>query len=228
MRYYRKEQPQSGFTIIELMIATTVLSVILLWVTSMMIGIGALFYRGVSQARIQDAVRSTADEVSQQLELSGVLPSAGQDTTLPVAVNVYCMGNIRYSYVLNTAASSALPHIFWRDNTNGACDPKKSADLTNSDPNHADAGTNGGDLLPAYSLLTAFCIGALQADNSSCNPDFISPYTIHIGMAYGDASSGGVLNLAGINSTCKGGAGDQFCATSSLTTSVASRLEYNK
>ncbi len=58
---------QQAFTIIELMIATTVVSVILLMVSIIMINIGGLYYKGFSQARTQDNLRSISDEVARQL-----------------------------------------------------------------------------------------------------------------------------------------------------------------
>ena len=63
----RKRTPdkQAGFTIVELMIATAILSTILLLVTTMMINIGNLYYKGVNQARVQDGVRTLADDVGE-------------------------------------------------------------------------------------------------------------------------------------------------------------------
>ncbi|HEY5442285.1 MAG TPA: prepilin-type N-terminal cleavage/methylation domain-containing protein [Candidatus Saccharimonadales bacterium] len=219
---------QRGFTIIELMIATSVLSVILLLVTTMMISIGNLFYKGVNQARIQDAVRSTADEISQQLELSGSVPKLGTDSIGGVTVNMYCIGSTRYSYVLNTQMGSSLPHILWRDNPTSGCDPGTgpgtgvAANLTVANPNNGGDATNGAELASPNSRLTAFCIGSLDATGAICTYNLTSPYTISVGMAYGDNTL--LANLPGINAVCNGSVGDQFCATAHLTTTVANRL----
>lgn len=233
IRFTQSTKSQRGFTIIELMIATSVLSVILLLVTSMMISIGALFYKGANVARIQDAVRSAADEVSGQLSLSPVIPGHDFDKT-DGNINVYCMGGTRYSYVLNAqmghkidgdSSSPVYPHVLWRDNV-GACDPTAGADLTATDPSKTTGGSSGAELVPPNSRLTAFCIGALTTlgPTSSCDSggsSLTSPYTLTVGMVYGDDD---LLNLAGVNTTCKGGTGDQFCAASSLITTVVRRL----
>jgi len=237
MTHHLSKRSQKGFTIIELMIATSVLSVILLLVTSMIIGIGTLFYKGINQSRIQDAVRTTTDQLSKQLQLAGVQPSHGVDSGDP-NVNVYCAGDTRYTFILNTPiggqVDSNIPtsptgpnyaHVLWRDNITG-CDDKTGADLKNANPNHADGATNGSELVTPNSRLTAFCIGTIQTNGTTttCNyarENLTSPYSVSIGMVYG---ADDLLNLAGINTTCKGVTGDQFCATASLTTTVVSRL----
>ena len=49
---------QKGFTVLELMIATTVFSVMLLLTTTGMIQIGKVYYKGLVTAKTQDTVRS--------------------------------------------------------------------------------------------------------------------------------------------------------------------------
>jgi prepilin-type N-terminal cleavage/methylation domain-containing protein len=221
-KHVRTTSSEKGFTIVELMIATSVLSVILLLVTTMMIGIGVLFAKGVNQAKVQDAVRSTVDEISQQLELTSQKPDRGTQNIGGVLVNIYCIGSNRYSYVQNIKiGTGGLQHVLWRDNPKAGCQTDTAANLTIPSPNIGGDATNGTELVTPNSRLTAFCIGTLAADGSTCTYNFVSPYTISIGIAYGDDD---LLNLAGINSTCNGVTGQQFCATSSLSTTVANRL----
>ncbi len=66
---------QKGFTIIELMIATAVLSTILVMVTVVMVNIGSLYYKGINQARVQDDVRSIADEIIKNIQLNDQPPT---------------------------------------------------------------------------------------------------------------------------------------------------------
>jgi prepilin-type N-terminal cleavage/methylation domain-containing protein len=211
-RHTSKTKNQKGFTILELMVATTVLSVILLIVTSVMINIGNLYSKGINQARIQDDVRNITDDVSQQLQLSATSEQSGVDTSYGPTINVYCIGNTRYSYVLNTqvnghldglAASPIFTDVLWRDNPPN-CQSTHAADLLNPP---TDSGT---ELLAPNSELTAFNITGT------------SPYTIAVGAAYGSPSL--LVNPFAINAACQTTAGDQFCATASLTTTVANRL----
>jgi prepilin-type N-terminal cleavage/methylation domain-containing protein len=231
MRLHLTKSNNRGFTIIELMIATTVLSVILLLVTVMMISIGNLFYKGVNQARVQDDVRNITDEISQHLQLSATTPLPGTDIANP-NIGVYCVGDTRYSYAKNVQIGHQLggsglsySHVLWRDLPSGGCVATQGANLQN--PNLR----GGAELIAPNSRLTDFSIS------------IASPYTISVSVAYGDddllcdtgtpgdcsstVQSTHLLSPVGqIN--CKSTSGDQFCATASLTTTVSNRLSYNK
>jgi prepilin-type N-terminal cleavage/methylation domain-containing protein len=232
----RRLTGQKGFTIIELMIATTVLSVILLLVTTMMISIGNLFYKGINQARVQDDTRNITDEIAQYLQLSGTAPLPGIDSGNP-DISVYCVGDTRYSYAQRVqighqkaGAGPIYRHVIWRDTPSGGCDPTHGANL------QSPFLSGGTELIAPNSRLTDFSISAT------------SPYVISVGIAYGDddllcdngwnappdcATSGvsghmqqiwsGLINPTG-QISCKGSTGDQFCATATLTTTVANRL----
>ena len=78
---------ENGFTIVELMIATTVLSVILLLASVVIIGIGNLFYKGVAQSQTQGDVRTIIDDVSQHLKLDGGNVIAFTDPSNPDIVH---------------------------------------------------------------------------------------------------------------------------------------------
>jgi prepilin-type N-terminal cleavage/methylation domain-containing protein len=259
-----KFKDQRGFTIIELMIATTVLSVILLLVTTMIISIGSLFYKGINQSRVQDGARNLTDEISQRLQLSGTVPQAGQSSS-NAAVNVYCIGGTRYTYIANVQighqqnnTGPVYNHILWRDEPSAGCTQVMgkfvSADLTLSDPSNGQVSGAGlqdsAELAPANSRLTSFCIGTLNPANGNCQFSSASPYTINVGIAYGDddllcdndstfpsecsfqgvsphmtqifSNAANVIPPAQI--ICKTTAGDQFCSTAYLTTTVANRL----
>jgi prepilin-type N-terminal cleavage/methylation domain-containing protein len=214
---------QKGFTIVELMIATTVLSVILLLVTVMMISIGNLFSKGVNQARVQDNVRSISDEFAQQLKFTGATLTW---TTNPANItindlggiphvyvkNAFCIGDTRYSFIVGVqigTASNQIRHVLWRDSLSGvgatACDP------VNLQNNITTAGT---ELIAPNSRLTDLRISGT------------SPYTIDLGLAYGDDDL-----LSNPHSTgppqpeplCTGNVGDQFCATAKLHTVAVNR-----
>ncbi|MGC1177435.1 MAG: prepilin-type N-terminal cleavage/methylation domain-containing protein [Candidatus Saccharimonadales bacterium] len=221
MRQHRSSvrSRQQGFTIVELLIATAVLSTILVLVTVMMIKIGNLYYKGVNQARVQENVRNLTDEVSQQLELNGgSVPYIHTDTEDPnthllVDPQAYCIGTTRYSFVLNkqistsaTLGSDQTRHVLWRDSVPvGSCAALTQAQLNNQTPS-----SGGTELIAPNSRLTSFSITPT-----------ISPYTLSVAVAYGDTD---LLNVSSSGAACKGSIGDQFCATASLTTGVVQRL----
>jgi prepilin-type N-terminal cleavage/methylation domain-containing protein len=269
-----KNHSQAGFTIIELLVATAVLSIILLLVTTMMISIGNLYYKGVNQSRVQDSVRNITDEVSQQLELSGSKPAVVSGTYVTptsVPINVYCIGSTRYSYVqdveMGTERNGSIPvyhDILWRDVPAAGCNPNIGADLTDPNLSQSEASahnTAAAELLPPNSRLTNFCIGTIDAVTGGCDyaTSTATSYTVTIGIAYGsddllcdrDFSHAGVpdCSYSGVSPhmqqiitnvtvppaqvlnpippsqiVCKGSSADRFCATATLSTTVANRL----
>jgi prepilin-type N-terminal cleavage/methylation domain-containing protein len=235
MKKLTNHTSQKGFTIIELLISTAVLSTILVLVTVVMVNIGHLYYKGINQARVQDTTRGVTDEVSQHLELGD---NYFKVTNAAGTVRAYCIGNERYTYILYKQVGAdttqqQTPHVLWRDQnpTPGSC---SSTNL----PNMADPNLSGGtEMISPNSRLTAF------------NIDGDSPYVLSVGVAYGDndllcdtgipnnCASGDISTLInnasyapgnqGRNIKCKGQIGDQFCATSYLQTSVLRRLPAN-
>lgn len=237
-----KKLRQRGFTIIELMIATAVLSTILVTVTIVMISIGNLYYKGVNQARVQDAARSISEEISQKLELTSQSPLPAAPA--PNGTQAYCIGTTRYTYMTGvqittrgpgTPPPSILPfqHILWRDTIHSA-DNCLVATLTAADPSaNSDfggtSGTEGAELIPPNSRLISFSISPLT-----------SPYVFTVGVAYGDddllcsPSKPGSCSVSTQMTDygdyihgdllCKSLKGEQFCSISSLNTTVVKRL----
>lgn len=236
---------QKGFTIIELMIATSVLATMLVLVTVVMVNIGNLYYKGVNQAHIQDDTRNIADQVSEYIRLSDQPPvgpySSVGDTQL------YCIGAVRYAFVLGAQIGSLAPgttttyhHVLWRDTnpTPGSCpteiDPHNpglgQVDLTRA--NLANIDPDGTELISNRSRLTEFSM-------TNASPSLIS-----VGLAFGDdvllcnPSASGQANscndaagsmphqadYTGPGVLCKGGRGDQFCSTAQLNVTVVQRL----
>lgn len=226
----RKTRDQKGFTIIELMIATSILSTILVIVTVVMIGIGNLYYKGIAQSRVQDDTRGVTDELSQQLQLNG---QALSTATWPAKKELaYCVGNLRYTYVMNTQLGHVSPgggavvykHVLWRDTnpTPGSCsiDPGDIGNVTSVDLTQNTPSSGGTELISGNTRLTSFCVGKFTAP-STCNQATVSPYPVTVSTAYGDDD---LLNLNGYNTTCRGGVGDQFCSTARLQTTAVQRL----
>lgn len=241
-----RKNRQQGFTIVELMIATAVLSTILVTVTIIMISIGSLYYKGVNQARVQDGTRSVVDEIAQALELSSQSPV--QAAPAVNGTQAYCIGTTRYTYMVGVqigqppaGGGPVFQHILWRDTIHsaGTC---LTANLTNTDPSLGSDGgganaSDGTELMVPDSRLINFSINPLS-----------SPYTMKVGIAYGDddllcspsvsiggqsscATSAPAMNTLGNflhgDLHCKGDRGQQFCSTSDINTTVVQRLTAN-
>lgn len=206
-----ENESEKGFTIVELMIATSILSTILVLSTVMMINIGRLYYKGINQSRVQANVRNIVDDLTQQLRLYTVQPTPGL-TDPPkivgsVSMRALCVGSTRYTYVLNTqigVGPGKVRHVLWRDKPNGGC--TEPADMTQGVP---PDGSEGIELMGPDSRLTWFGVSP------------ISPYEVTVGVAYGDDD---LLNLNGLNTRCRQSSANQFCATATLSTTVVKRL----
>ncbi len=224
-----------GFTIIEFMIATAILGVILVLASTMILGIGKLLDKGTNLAAVQDATRSTLDQVTQDIMYSASPPVAGPSSGTDyngVTVYSYCIGNVRYSYTLgNRVGDSGVAHVLWRDNIDPAAFSAGSVscpplDLSESNPEQAqyyrsptDVGNDGQDLIANDSRLTCFQI----------MPGLGTSYSVYVGQAYGISSdfSGGTTSSdchSGLTVSCAGGDGDEYCATDELSSSVTPRV----
>jgi len=191
MKYYKRE---AGFTIVELMIATTVFSVILLLCTFGIIQIGKSYYKGATLVRTQNASRDIIDNVSQAIQYGTTPPSV---VTTPSGQ--FCVGNTLYIYNVNVKVTGSA-HGFQILNN---CNPALA--------------TVNKELLGENMRLTRFTISNSPAGD----------YTIMVKVTYGDDEQ---INLtvpqtAPEYGNCKGGVGDQFCASSELQTTVHRRLK---
>lgn len=225
---------ENGFTIVELMIALSVMSVILVLSTIMMIRIGSLYTKGVNMASLQNSTRTIMAELTSSIQFSGNLPTCIGASPDPACsksfigglnVAAYCIGTTRYSYVLNrelgidTDGSPQVYHVLWRDTMKdlSGCQPldlSASTVLTDSKSAGVAGNSKGYDMVPTHMRLTKFSMAESPANSGV--------YAVDVWMAYGDSD---LVNTVGGKTTCNGGTGSQFCAVSLLSTSVKNRIQ---
>lgn len=191
---------QSGFTIVELMIATAVFSVILLVVTSGIMSFSRSYMKGVYKTRTQETTRTAMADISQSLQFSKNFNSIA-----PVADGswgVYCVDNTRFTYRLKTIykVTDGNTHALIRSPMDGG-----SCAVDNA----FDAAT---DVEMLGNNMQLYALDVSQSGNE---------YNITINVLYGDAID---ENDLFDGDKCKSEAGSQFCATSRLTTTVKGRL----
>jgi len=189
-----------GFTIIELMIATTVFSVILLLCATALVQIGRVYYKGVLSGKTQNTARSIMDEIASNIKYSG-----GEIPTL--GPNVLCVGNLRYSFWIdqqlndtNHALIADRPAVCKTDTPfppADTCDPTLSC----------------RELLSPRMRLSKFNIIPPPAGSTL--------YGIDIGIVSGETD---LLDPTHKRCNVALNAGGQFCAVSELTTYVQKRL----
>lgn len=206
----------SGFTIIELMIATTIFSVVLILCVTALMQIGRMYYKGVTTSRTQEAARNILDEITQ-----GIQFSAG-DVTVSVAstdgdANQYslCVDNKRFSVYRSkklvdniTDAGDQARHALVTDTAAG-CPPPQ--DL--NDPNVLlSAGSR--ELLPPGMRIAKLTV----------SEDALTRlYTVSVRIVSGDGDL--LTDPNATDASCLlQSRGSQFCAVSELTTTVQKRL----
>jgi prepilin-type N-terminal cleavage/methylation domain-containing protein len=237
MRRYRLHTNQ-GFTLIELMVATMVFSVILLGATTAVIQISRMYYKGVISTRTQETSRRVIDDISRAAQFSdeditipGITVNYGSGAT-HATVRAFCIGNTRYSYVLNAQVDSAaangvynsggnhrIRHALWRDSISNPQVCVSDPGQPGSDPAHympdltqAEPTANGEELLGRYMRLVTL---DLRTANSL---QYIS-----VGVLYGDddlltPDANAPTGCTSLISSA------QWCALSELSTQVYQRI----
>jgi prepilin-type N-terminal cleavage/methylation domain-containing protein len=220
---------QAGFTILELMIATSIVSVILLMVTTVMIGIQSLYYKGINQENVQNNVRTIVSEVDQEIQTSIGSPKVVTPATTAYTFNAsfnhqaptsyqvqaLCIGSVRYTYIIGLqvgSGSNQVPQALWRDSTPEAGCASGVPNISNPTFSVSDD-LGGTEYIAAGARLTAFQI-TQQSDGN---------YQVQASVAVGQDN---LLNTnIGYNAQCIGNSGDQFCATASLSSETGPRLD---
>ncbi len=212
-----------GFTIIELMIATSVFSVILLIATFGVLQITRTYYKGVTAAKTQQTTRAIIDQVSQAIQFSGSDPIT---ITSNGSSRGFCINGKRYSYELNQQVIDNSPDLTKNQNYHAlivddqaGCTAATQALSVDSPPNCALSPAPAGcpfDELMSPNMRLANINTQLVAGTTNL-------WRVTVTVAFGDSD---LLNLSvPTNPICKSGAGGQFCAVSSLSTTVQNRLK---
>lgn len=86
---------KDGFTIVELMIATTVFGILMLIATGAVVLVTRQFHKGISMARTQEVARSVSEEISRNIQYSPDTPieKSGDRETICTAGKLYAYEN---------------------------------------------------------------------------------------------------------------------------------------
>jgi prepilin-type N-terminal cleavage/methylation domain-containing protein len=201
---------QRGFTIVELMIATAVFSVVLLLCATGLLQIGRSYYKGVTTARTQEVARSIIDEVAQSIQFSGgaVNPLTNNNGSIG-----YCVGGKRFSYLRDyqlidppqALGANQARHVMVVDEI-----PNCGAGWPAQDVRGGLTATSR-ELVSTRMRVVTFTITRQGATDL---------YEITVRVVSGEND---ILNAAH-DSCVAGRAGTQFCAVSELRTVVQMRV----
>lgn len=209
---------QKGFTIVELMIATVVFSMVLLICSLAILHIGRVYYRGTIINRTQDVARKITDDISNAIQFGDNDDFRTGTSTVGAGARAYCIGRNRYSYNTDRMRGDGgdpneLNHILWRDvqHVGADCNP---VNLTLNEPSPSTGNISFGmELLGDNMRLPEFIVAKDPATDL---------WTVSVTVSYGEP---GDFQDPPIYKACKGpDAGGQFCAVSSYTIKVKGRL----
>ncbi len=198
-----KQALGAGFTVVELLIATAVFSVVLLVFLSAFIQISQLFYKGVNLSNTQETARNVLQNISDDIRFSGT-----GAVTYP-AEKYFCIGSHRYMYNLGVQYTGSGDYGIFKEKT-GCASPSVQARNAN----------NGEELLDP-----GMQVNKLDVDCS------IQPCTVAIHIVYyGGDSKVFKTGLAGYtvdtayqapDAQCTGPtSGSQYCATATYKSTV--------
>lgn len=230
---------QAGFTIIELLVATLVFSVILVVITSGIIHFTENYYKGLHESSTQTTARNVMNVISQNLQYGGGADAYITNTDTTGETDKYiCIGSVQINYKIGPQLGS--------DGTYGvvvsAVDPLAGCGA------YRPGITKGKELLAPKMRLANLCVNNCSGATSG------SLYTVNVGIVYGDVdllcarkitpastSQGGCGSgapafvagdyslwndpVVGASIGCKGGSGSQFCAASRLSTQIVARFK---
>lgn len=214
--YKRLQSIQQGFTIVELMIATLVFSVILIVITVGVLHFTNAYYKGINSSTTQNTARNIIDTVSQAIEFGsadlGHAPAVGP-------ITAYCVGGQQFDFVLGAeialspSATQTKDALYQRPHSGSGCVNIPTPTL------RAGSATGGKELLGQNMRLSKFSVTQLPS----------GLYTITVRVVYGDdalliSPSGTIPAYSAPDATCKSQTGSQFCAASELSTTVQSRI----
>lgn len=223
LRIKRLNLLSAGFTIIELMIASAVFSLVLVMITYGVIRFNQAYYGGVVQTTTQNVARSIMDNISQAIQLNGgevaqLTPSSGWSGI--------CVGNEFYQFQqgkqLYTGSGSPGPNQV----SQAMILDTNAINCTGLTPG---ASVNGTELVGEHMRISKLSVAPVSGTDL---------YSINVRVVYGDddllcaASVGGSCSspsstsgATAADAQCKSNTGTpQFCAVSDLSTTVEKRI----
>lgn len=218
MKVFRHRQ---GFTLVELMIATTILSTVLVLTSAAITQINGIFFKGLASTRAQEAARSVIDDVSRELQLVTTNPIQGtfSDTSVNpnITYRVWCVGNSAYYMRMNVAGNDTTKILLKAPV--GTC-PADSAIKTAMD--NLTSSTISQDFT-AYNLSVQNF--SLTSKTITINGVSKTAYDVQVTISY--ANIGDLTSAGSANAACKGGGVllTKNCAVSKFSTTVTRLLQ---
>ncbi len=215
MKVHTTAQRQRGFTIVELLVATLVFSVVLLVVTIGILQVTRVYYQGVTEANTQNTARSIIDTISQAIQFNGAAVVPTPVSPVPGTQAYFCVGSTQFIYYPGYQLTDGV--VGAHQTSHGLVEQPFSGSCA------APAIVNGRELLGPHMRLSNIVVKSVGTNL----------YQVEVRIVYGDKdllqSKSAPANPNGdtfIDAQCSGKqAGSQFCAVADLTTVVVKRVQ---
>jgi prepilin-type N-terminal cleavage/methylation domain-containing protein len=215
----KRMRTNQGFTIVELMIALSILSILLITSTVILIQISRWYSKGVNAASLQNVSRNVTSDITSALQFSGTSPTPISGPAAGSGIKWFCLGKVRYSYVegrklgVDTSPEPDITtnHVLWRDVMPSAA-TCNALDITVAG---AVPGNEGYEMVGPNMRITSLSLAE--------TPLASGIYTLSLSLAYGDQDL--LSATTGWDVGCKGGPGSDFCSTSRQTSTITRRIK---
>ncbi len=203
---------KTGFTLVELLIASAVFSVILLLATSAILQITRTYQKGLTQSLTQETARAVIEDISRTVQFSG-----GTVTT-PITANGaskgFCVGDKRYSYLLYSQLTTEPAPPAGKSNNVLVVDSVSACNSGTLAQNLLSGGLTAGskELLGPRMRLSLMDVSPGSTTGS---------WKIDLRVVSGDDD---LITQPG-QDACVTQTGSQFCAVSRLSTVVEKRVQ---
>ncbi len=207
MKRIHTSTKESGFTIVELMVATLVFSVILTVITVGVMSFTNRYYKGANVSTTQNAAQSILDTITQAIQFGSAIVQPTSPTS-----NYFCAGGYAFTYdkgILYTGSQTGLymapmGSTCAATTTGGKQLLGSNMRITNLTVSNAVSGSH------LYSVSITVVFGA---NDLLCSP------------SQGNCNGSSMTTFWPVSDVqCKRTTGSQFCAVSTLTTTVEQRI----
>lgn len=220
---------KDGFTIVELMIAISVFSVVMIIATTAILLIARQYQSGVTKTSMQSATRDIHQKISDSIKYSGgnIIEETSGNVT---GYYVVCTGKTRYFYknpsltggnISNSSEFNSMSSLYFQQNT----DDYTSGNGNAGQCGHISSGVTDDlkiaqQLLPNNAKVAFFKVVKNDVDLSSGN---VKSSTISTTFVRGDYDLF-TLSVPPQDLKCKSGVGNEWCSVVSLSSIVNPRL----
>ena len=211
-RKHRADDRQAGFTVLELMVATTIFAIVLLVLTVGVLSFSRDYFSSVNRSNTQTVARAIIDDIAKTIQFSSASLTTGDQGS----TSARCIDNVQYLYAPGYEVS---------DTTDLSNHKSKYGLIKRVSSN----GCGGVDLVSGYTFNATEdkeLLGKnMRISALSVTPTGDNVFTIRVRVAYGDDDLFANLNPSDWSKmACRGGVGSQFCAVSDLSTTVQQRI----